>query len=158
MGPRLSVPDTSSKFSTPTPTVTTSISVMSLYHPFPLRVDNFCERNRQYDACLQIGEFPSDLVAGSKIVILVPLKAALFAGESGVFINAVGNKLPNILGQQPHKEEGYPEVPAQPGADWILEKVVNVQKSFYTWVTKDGTRVIVLADPVNILFTDMLNI
>jgi len=158
MGGNQSSPDTSSNFSTPTPTVTTSISVMSLYHPFPLRVDNFCERNRQYDACLQIGEFPSDLVAGSKIVILVPLKAALFAGESGVFINAVANKLPNILGQQPHKEEGYPEVPAQPGADWILEKVVNVEKSFYTWLNKDGTRVIVLADPVNILFTDMLNI
>ena len=160
MGPRLSVPD--QPFSTtanlPSPPITSSISVMSLYHPFPLRLDNFCERNRQYDACLQIGEFGSDLVTGSKIVILVPLKAAFFAGESGVFINAVANKLPSILGQQPDKEKGYPEVPAMPGADWILEKVIDVEKSFYTWLNNDGTRVIVMANPINILFSDMMNI
>lgn len=162
MGPRLSVPDTSEYVSSlrqpQRVDTSTSIPVMSLYHPFPLRIDNFCERNRQYDACLQVGEFGSDLVTGSKIVILVPLKAALFAGESGVFINAVANKLPSILGQQPDKINGYPEVPAMPGADWVLEKVVNPEGAFYTWVTKDGTRVIVMANPINIVFTDMLNI
>ena len=158
MGPRLSLPETQYSIPTTPGPVTTSIPLMSLYHPFPLRIDNYCERNRQYDACLQIGEFPSDLISGSKIVILVPLKAALFAGESGVFINAVANKLLSILGQQPDRENGYPEVPAMPGADWVLEKVVNVEKSFYTWLNKDGTRVIVMANPINILYSDMMNI
>lgn len=135
-----------------------SISVMSLYHPFPLRVDGSCETGRQYDACLQVGEFSSSMVAGSKIVILVPLKVAVRAGESGVFINAVANKLPSILGQQPDKIEGYPDVPAQPGSDWVIEKVVKLDQAFYTWINQDGTRVIVMANPIKILSSDMSNI
>jgi hypothetical protein len=162
MGGVSSVPsDSGSGGVLPPPPVTSSpssINLMSLYHPFPLRIDTFCEKNRQYDACLQIGEFTSDSVVGSKVVILIPLKVALLAGESGVFINAVANKLPNILNQQPDKVNGYPEVPAQPGADWSLDKVIKPRTGFYTWTNKDGTQVIVMANPVNILISDMLNI
>ena len=138
--------------------ISASISLMSFYHPFPLRVDNVCEQNRQYDACLQIGEFSSERVTGSKIVLLIPLKVAVFAGESGVFVNAVANKLPAILGQQPDKVNGYPDVPAQPGADWMLDKVINTKRGFYTWTNKDGTQVVVMATPVHILISDMANI
>jgi hypothetical protein len=159
MGGFVSLPNEQSEPLPSSPsTSSNSISLMSLYHPFPLRIDTFCEQNRQYDACLQIGEFTSDLVTGSKIVILVPLKVALFAGESGVFINAVANKLPNILNQQPDKVNGYPDVPAQPGADWSLDKVIKSKRGFYTWNTKDGTQVIVMASPINILISDMANI
>jgi hypothetical protein len=159
MGGSLSLPDQQSEPLPPSPSSSSnSINLMSLYHPFPLRIDTFCEQNRQYDACLQIGEFTSDLVTGSKIVILVPLKVALFAGESGVFINAVANKLPNILNQQPDKVNGYPDVPAQPGADWSLDKVIKSKRGFYTWTNKDGTQVIVMASPINIIISDMANI
>jgi hypothetical protein len=145
--------------SSPAPSATAaSINVMSLYHPFPLRIDTAAETNRQYDACLQVGEFSSERVTGSRIVVLVPLKAALLPGESGVFINAVANKLPSILAQQPDKVNGYPDVPAQPGADWMLDKVIKPDSGFYTWVNKDGTQVIVMATAINILISDMFNI
>jgi hypothetical protein len=145
-------------FLTAPPRTAASINVMSLYHPFPLRIDTATETNRQYDACLQIGEFSSERVTGSKIVVLIPLKAAFSGGESGVFVNAVANKLPSILSQQPDKVNGYPEVPAQPGSDWMLDKVIKPDAGFYTWVNRDGTQVIVMATPINILISDMFNI
>ena len=142
----------------PPPNTGNSINLMSFYHPFPLRIDTATETNRQYDACLQVGEFSSERVTGSKIVVLIPLKAAFVGGESGVFVNAVANKLPSILAQQPDKVNGYPEVPAQPGADWVLDKIIKPDDGFYTWVNKDGTQVIVMATAINILVSDMFNI
>lgn len=124
----------------------------------PLRVDSFGEQGKQYDACFQIGEFPGKNVQGTGIVILVPLKVGPNPGIGGTFVNAFANKIPNILGAQPDPLLGYPDVPAQTGANWDVSKVVDVTRPYYTWVQEDGTRVIVMAEPILIAAGDMTNI
>jgi hypothetical protein len=121
-------------------------------------VDSFGEQGKQYDACFQIGEFHSDKVPGTAIVILVPLKTSPNPGEGGKFVNAFANKIPNILGQQPDPLLGYPDVPAQTGATWDIAKAVDVKRPYYTWVNSDGTRVIVMAEPILVSAGDMTNI
>ena len=135
-----------------------SISLMSVYQPFPLRVDSFAEQGKQYDACFQIGEFHSDNITGTTIVILVPLKVSPNPGVGGSFVNAFASKIPSILGQQPDPLLGYPDVPAQTGANWDVSKVVDTTRPYYTWKTSDGTRVIVMAEPILIAEGDMGNI
>ena len=144
-------------FKLPTPP-SASIDTMSVYQPFPLRVDSFGEQGKQYDACFQIGEFPGKNVQGTGIVILVPLKVDPNPGIGGTFVNAFANKIPNILGAQPDPLLGYPDVPAQTGANWDVSKVVDVTRPYYTWVQEDGTRVIVMAEPILIAAGDMTNI
>ena len=158
-----------------------NISLMSIYHPFPLRIDTAglkagdpVSTNIQYDACFQIGEFaapayPNSKVPakkGNKVVILVPLKADQDpTGPGGKFINALGNKIPNILGAQPDFLTGYPDVPAATGADWGLANVIELDRPFYTWVTKydpvlnpPETRVVVMSEPIKISQGDLTNI
>lgn len=158
-----------------------AVSLMSIYHPFPLRVDTAganpgdpIATNIQYDACFQIGEFPSpaypesNLPArpGNSIVILVPLRAVLNPEGSGAkFINALGNKIPNILNSQPDFLLGYPETPAATGSDWGLASIVELDRPFYTWkttynasLTPPQTRVIVMSEAVNISQGDLTNI
>jgi hypothetical protein len=135
-----------------------SIDVMSVFQPFPLRIDSFGEQGKQYDACFQIGEFHSQHVKGTNIVILVPLKVSNNPGIGGTFVNAFANKIPNILGQQPDRLLGYPDVPAQTGADWSISKVINLSRPYYTWTQRDGTRVVVMAEPILIAAGDMENI
>ena len=144
-------------FKLPTPP-SASIDIMSVYHPMPLRVDSFGEQGKQYDACFQIGEFPGKNVQGTGIVILVPLRSDPNPGIGGTFVNAFANKIPNILGAQPDPLLGYPDVPAQTGANWEVSKVVDVTRPYYTWVQEDGTRVIVMAEPILIAQGDMDNI
>lgn len=141
----------------PTPP-SASIDMMSVYQPFPLRVDSFGEQGKQYDACFQIGEFPGKNVNGTGIVILVPLKVNPNPGVGGQFVNAFASKIPNILGAQPDPLLGYPDVPAQTGANWDVSKVVDVTRPYYTWAQEDGTRVIVMAEPILIAQADMTNI
>ena len=152
---RISIP--APVFKLPTPP-SASIDMMSVYQPFPLRVDSFGEQGKQYDACFQIGEFPGKNVQGTGIVILVPLKIDPNPGIGGTFVNAFANKIPNILGAQPDPLLGYPDVPAQTGANWDVSKVVDVTRPYYTWVQEDGTRVIVMAEPILIAQGDMTNI
>jgi hypothetical protein len=140
---------------------TSSVSRMSVFHPFPLRVDNFCEKGKQYDACFQIGDFPSSLVPGSSIIVLIPLKVSENdekLDEGGKFLNALANKLPSIIGQQPDKMNGYPEPSANTGADWMLEKILQTERPFYSWTYKEGFQVIVMAEPIIIVAGDMENI
>ena len=190
-----------------------SINVMSVYHPFPVRIDtagaigsgtNNCinlvkgsacppgcislngtgkandigncqplNTNIQYDACFQVGEFPSHAIpgiveakAGNSIVILVPLKAdASATGDGARFVNAFGSQIPNILGSQPDPLQGYPDVPASTGANWSLSAIVKSNRPFYTWITTydstlspPQTRVVVMSEPVLIAQTDLTNI
>jgi hypothetical protein len=140
---------------------TSSVSRMSVFHPFPLRVDNFCEKGRQYDACFQIGDFPSSLVPGSSIIVLIPLKVAENdekLDEGGKFINAVANKFSSIIGQQPDKMNGYPETTANTGANWMLEKILKTERPFYSWTYKEGFQLIVMAEPIIIVAGDMESI
>jgi hypothetical protein len=179
MGAGFSIPQV--PFVPPVTDEADTISLMSVYHPFPLRMDTAGDKpgdpvttNVQYDACFQIGEFAapaypdSTLPAkqGNRIVILVPLKAdADPTGPGGKFINALGNKIPNILGAQPDFLMGYPDVPAATGADWGLANVVELDRPFYTWTTKYNvalnppqTRVIVMSEAIKISQGDLTNI
>lgn len=156
---------------------------MSVYHPFPLRMDtagpnsgDAITTNVQYDACFQIGEFPSPAFPdaglparkGNSVVILIPLKADQDpTGPGGRFINALSNKIPNILGAQPDFLLGYPDVPAATGADWGLANIVEVNRPFYTWLTPEvpnvaldppQTRVVVMSEPIKIAQGDLSNI
>jgi len=158
-----------------------TVSLMSIYHPFPMRMDTAGDNpgdpiatNVQYDACFQIGEFPSPAYpesnlpakAGNRIVILVPLKAVDNPEGAGAkFINSLGRKIPNILNAQPDFLLGYPETPAATGADWGLASIVELDRPFYTWKTTYNaalnppeTRVIVMSEPVKISQGDLTNI
>jgi hypothetical protein len=134
-----------------------------VFHPFPLRLDTAGSGTKiQYDACFQVGEFPSEdpssKLAGTKIVVLVPLKADPNPGDGAVFVNSVSRHIPSILAAQPDRLNGYPDVPAATGADWNISQIVKTDRSYYTWVNRDGTRVIVMAEPILVSEGDIANI
>ena len=139
------------------------IPILSVFHPFPLRLDTQGSGTKiQYDACFQIGEFPSEdpssKVRGTRIVILVPLKADPSPSDGAVFINAVSRHIPTILAAQQDPVNGYPDTPAATGADWNIAQIVKTDRSYYTWITGNGTRVIVMAEPILVSEGDITNI
>jgi len=139
------------------------IPILSVFHPFPLRLDTPGSGTKiQYDACFQIGEFPSEdpssKVRGTRIVILVPLKADPSPSDGAIFINAVSRHIPTILAAQQDPINGYPDTPAATGADWNIAQIVKTDRSYYTWVTGQNTRVIVMAEPILVSEGDIANI
>ena len=142
------------------------IDVMSIYHPFPLRLDSLNKGAPvQYDACLQLGEFPSARYKGNSAVVLFPLKVKRNPGPKGKFMDDIASKIPTILGQQPDPILGYPDVPAHTGADWSIEDILfmkdksgqTVSRAFYAWFNKTPfpVGVVVMAEPVYISQTNM---
>jgi hypothetical protein len=111
--------------------------------------------NIQYDACLQIGEFRTTGRDPNRNVFLIPLKVDANPGDGAKFINTLGSKIPAIVAAQPDRLLGYPDTDVGLGADWSLAKVLKVNRSFYTWVTSEGTRVIVMGEPILIAGADM---
>jgi hypothetical protein len=151
------------QFNQQTRSASDDIPILSVFHPFPLRLDTQGNGTKiQYDACFQIGEFPSEdpssKVQGTKIVILVPLKSDPTPGEGAIFINAVSRHIPTILAAQADPLTGYPDTPAATGADWNIAQIVKTDRSYYTWVTGNGTRVIVMAEPILVSEGDITNI
>jgi hypothetical protein len=139
------------------------IPILSVFHPFPLRLDTPGSGTKiQYDACFQIGEFPSEdpssKVRGTRIVILVPLKADPSPSDGAIFINAISRHIPTILAAQQDPINGYPDTPAATGADWNIAQIVKTDRSYYTWVTGNRTRVIVMAEPILVSEGDITNI
>ena len=140
----------------PQPKFNEIIDLMSLYHPFPIRIDTIGSgTNIQYDACLQIGEFRTTGRDPNRNVFLIPLKVDANPGDGAKFINTLGSKIPAIVAAQPDRLLGYPDTDVGLGADWSLAKVLKVNRSFYTWVTSEGTRVIVMGEPILIAGADM---
>jgi len=142
------------------------IDVMSIYHPFPLRLDSLTKGAPvQYDACLQLGEFPSDKYKGNSAIVLFPLKISKNPGSKGKFMDGIASKIQTILGQQPDPINGYPDVPAHTGSDWSIEDILfmqnkageTVSRAFYAWINQTPTPVgvIVMAEPVYISQTNM---
>lgn len=130
--------------------------LMSLYHPFPLRMDTIGSgTNIQYDACLQIGEFGTTGRDPDKNVFLIPLKVDANPGDGAKFINTLGSKIPAIVAAQPDRLLGYPDTDVGLGAEWSLAQVLKVNRSYYTWVTSEGTRIIVMGEPILISRSDM---
>jgi hypothetical protein len=111
--------------------------------------------NIQYDACLQVGEFGVTGRDPDKNVFLIPLKVDANPGEGAKFINTLGSKIPAIVAAQPDRLLGYPDTDVELGADWSLAQVLKVNRSYYTWVTSQGTRVIVMGEPILISGSDM---
>jgi hypothetical protein len=139
------------------------IPILSVFHPFPLRLDTPGSGTKiQYDACFQIGEFPSEdpssKVRGTRIVILVPLKADPSPSDGAIFINAISRHIPTILAAQQDPINGYPDTPAATGADWNIAQIVKTDRSYYTWVAGQNTRVIVMAEPILVSEGDIANI
>jgi len=141
------------------PLASGSIAQMSVFHPFPLRIEG-----QQYDACFQIGEFGSrnkgrlppplqhivydlgPLVRGSGVVVLIPLATGSdVSGPGARFVNSFANLTPGAVNDI--------SIPSLRVGD-----ILDVSRSFYTWKNTDGTRVIVMKDPVSISASDMASI
>jgi hypothetical protein len=113
-----------------------SISMLTMYHPSPLRIENV-----QHDAVLSLND-PSDPTA--ETVILIPLKASNVGDESVDFFNKIAKHLTTIT--VPDSVTGlYPETDIPTGNDWNIKKVFwldppgadNISKvtdAFYTWM------------------------
>ena len=103
--------------------------------------------------------------AADKLVIFVPLKindrprpGAQY--EQTRFVNTFANKIPSILGAQPDRYLGYPEVPAATQNDWKLSSILDPTDCYYTWkVNLTGqsqpVTVVFMKNPIAILSSDM---
>jgi len=134
------------------PLASGNITHMSVYHPFPLRIEG-----RQYDACFQIGEFGSrnkvrlpfgefdlgELVKGTGVVVLIPLASGSdITGPGAQFVSS-------FAGLMTSAANGV-SVPSLKIGD-----ILDVNRPFYTWKNTDGTRVIVMSEPVTISASNM---
>ena len=91
------------------------ITVMTLLHPSPIRVDNI-----QHDAMLTLGD-PSP-GNNDGLVLLIPLQGAIMAGSSGDFLNKVVRYMTGVL--QPDPATGdYKTIDIPTGNDWKLSKM-----------------------------------
>jgi hypothetical protein len=113
-----------------------TISMMTLYHPSPLRIENV-----QHDAVLSLND-PSDPTAD--VVVLIPLKASNNTSDESIdFFGKIAKHLPGI--QSPDSVTGlYAETNIPTGNDWNIKQVFwldtpgadNVAKvtdAFFTW-------------------------
>lgn len=112
---------------------TVQVSVMTLFHPSPIRVENV-----QHDAMLTLGD-PAD--ASGNTVLLIPLAASNKAGTSGTFFSRIVSYMPGIL--QPNPASGqYDSIDAPTGKDWNLSMLFPgtpsqgetvVASPYYAW-------------------------
>ena len=103
--------------------------------------------------------------AADRLVIFVPLKindrprpGAQY--EQTRFVNTFANKIPSILGAQPDRYLGYPDVPAATQNDWKLSSILDPTDCYYTWkVNLTGqsqpVTVVFMKNPIAILSSDM---
>jgi hypothetical protein len=112
----------------------TEIRQMTLYHPFPLRIENV-----QYDAVLSLND-PS--IQGVDTVVLIPLVASSVASDSSMFLDRIGPQIARVLTVNP-ETKAYETATAATGADWLLTKVLpingtRVQSGYYQWFAGRG--------------------
>jgi len=124
---------------------TYTISLMTLFHPSPVRLENV-----QHDALLTLGDpSPGNRAKGSSstdAVILIPLVGSLNPGPSGDFLSKVARYLSAVL--QPDPATGqYNTVDIPTGNDWDLSKmfpgtpaegVTVVDAGYYIWSASPG--------------------
>lgn len=109
------------------------VTKMTLYHPFPLRIENV-----QYDAALSLND-PAD---GSTTVVLIPLVAASVAAPSVEFMDKLGPHVPRMMAMDPETKTYLP-VTVPTGTDWMLTKMLpvrgnRIQSGFYQWFAGRG--------------------
>ena len=91
------------------------ISVLTLMHPSPIRMENI-----QHDAMLTLGD-PSE-GNNDGLVILVPLVGSLMPGESGAFISKITRYMSGILTPNPATGQ-YESIDIPTGSDWKLSSI-----------------------------------
>ena len=135
------------------PMTSGTINLMSVYHPFPLRIDG-----TQAEACFQIGEFGSaNWIAGSGVVVLIPLVSSNNAtGDGATFISKFAGRMTSVVAAR-DVAIGYDDINVTL-SDWKLKYILESSRPFYTWINKDGTRVVVMAEPISISLSDMASI
>lgn len=121
-----------------------TISVLSLYHPAPLRVENI-----QYDAVLSLND-PSEessVKQGQReeegVVILIPLKSSNANTPSTNFFSKFVKHVVSV--SQPDSVTGtYGETDIPTGNDWNIKNVFTIKKSgelgevknaYYSWTS-----------------------
>jgi hypothetical protein len=124
---------------------TYTISLMTLFHPSPVRLENV-----QHDAVLTLGD-PSPMnrakgSANTDAVILIPLVGSLNPGPSGEFLSKIARYLSAVT--QPDPATGqYNTVDIPTGNDWDLSKmfpgspadgVTVVDAGYYVWSASPG--------------------
>ncbi len=114
-----------------------TIRTMTLYHPSPIRVENV-----QHDAVLSLND-PSDEVAGSDSVILIPLKGSNTGAKSEDFFNKIVKHAISL--SAPSMVTGmFEKVDVPTGADWSLASLfwlgeatkdgyARVEDAYYSW-------------------------
>jgi len=124
---------------------TYTISLMTLFHPSPIRVENV-----QHDAMLTLGDpGPDNRAKGSDktdAVILIPLVGSLNPGPSGDFLSKIARYLSAVT--QPDPATGqYNTIDIPTGNDWDLSKmfpgspaegVTVVDAGYYVWSASPG--------------------
>jgi hypothetical protein len=121
-----------------------SVTSLSVYHPFPIRIENV-----QYDAVLSLND-PS---VGGTDVVLIPLTASSISSPSAVFMDRIGPHISRMLTPDPTTKQFAP-VSAATGADWSLNNMLptrgnRIQSGFYQWFS--SSRYVVGSDPSNFL-------
>lgn len=123
---------------------TYTISLMTLFHPSPVRLENV-----QHDAMLTLGDpGVGNRAKGTTTdaVILVPLVGSLNAGPSGDFISKIARYMTGVL--QPDPVSGqYNTIDIPTGNDWDLSKLFPgtpsngetlVATGYYAWSASAG--------------------
>lgn len=110
------------------------VTRMTLYHPFPLRIENV-----QPDAVLSLND-PS--AADGSTFILIPLVASSLASPSVGFMDKLGPHIARVLAPDPTTKTIAP-VTAAVGNDWMLTKVLpvsgtRVRDGFFQWFAGSG--------------------
>ena len=112
----------------------TEIRQMTLYHPFPLRIENV-----QYDAVLSLND-PS--IIGVDTVVLIPITSSGASSPSSQFLDRIGPHIPRVLAVNP-KTNAYETATAATGSDWLLTNVLplngrRIQSGYYQWFAGRG--------------------
>lgn len=150
------------KFVTDAGTVDTPVSMMTLYHPCPLRIENV-----QYDAVLVLND-PSGL-AYDRVVVIIPLQGSIRSGRPAAFVGKIAPFLPGAV--VPEKGKGSEPLPVATGNDWVLTDVLPVVPSrragnmpevagdFFTWMGGGGLRrYVMMKQPLEINTRDLQTI
>lgn len=108
----------------------TDVRFMTLYHPFPLRIENV-----QYDAVLSLNDPASK---ETDTVILIPLVSSSASSPSSAFFDRIAPQLGRVLTPNP-KTKIYDSPTISTGADWLLTKVMpingaRIQSGYYQWI------------------------
>ena len=97
-----------------------SVKYISLYHPFPLRVDGV-----QYDAAIALND-PSVERRDSATVVLIPLKISQTGDEaSAAFVRQIARYLPAVRDIDPMTGV-YPRATIPTGSSWSIAQLFNL--------------------------------